>query len=287
VRLVAASMTGDEPGHPDAMLNELSRVACHLALALSLVTMTLGNLVALWQQNLRRLLAYSSIAHAGYMLIGLAVAFAVNGGDAGSVAVDGIGATLFYLFVYALATLGSFAVLTYLGDADRQVENVDDLAGLGRSHPWVAGALSVFMFSLTGLPPFAGFWGKFALLTGALGVRTQGEMSPWFIGLAVAAVINAAISAGYYLRVVAAMYFRPALSVPGAQGGSGPAWAAALCTALVIGVGANPGSLLKAANLASQGAQVTIANPTIEEDQPAARAATSRKAEALAVDRAD
>ncbi len=256
VRIVAVTMTGNEPGHTDAFLRELSGVAWHLALALSLATMTLGNLVALWQQNIRRLLAYSSIAHAGYMLIGLAVAFAVNGGAKGAETVDGVGATLFYVLVYALATLGAFAALTYLGDGDRQVENVDDLAGLGRAHPWVAAALAVFMFSLTGLPPFAGFWGKFALLTGAMGVQTaDGDLSPWFVGLAIAGVLNAAISAGYYLRVVSVMYFRPSLSVPAAKGGAGAALATVACAMLVIGVGANPGSLLKTANLASQGAR--------------------------------
>ena len=230
VRIVAVSMTGDDPGRPDAFLKELSGVAWHLTFALSLVTMTLGNLAALWQQNIRRLLAYSSVAHAGYLLIGLAVGFAVNGGAAGATTVDGVGSTLFYLLVYALATLGAFAALAYLGDADRQVENVDDLAGLGRAHPWVAAAISVFMFSLTGLPPFAGFWGKFALLTGALGIRNaDGNMSGWFLGLSIAAVLNAAISAGYYLRVVSVMYFRPSVTVPAARGGAGPALATVIC----------------------------------------------------------
>jgi NADH-quinone oxidoreductase subunit N len=241
--------------------------------------MTLGNLVALWQQNIRRLLAYSSIAHAGYLLIGLAVAFAVDGGAKGADTVDGVGATLFYLLVYSLATLGSFAALTYLGNADRHVENVDDLAGLGRAHPWVAAALAVFMFSLTGLPPFAGFWGKFALLTGALGVQTaDGGLSPWFVGLSVAAVLNAAISAGYYLRVVAVMYFRPSLSVPAAKGGAGAALVTVACAMLVIGVGANPGSLLKTANLASQGARITVVRPVSTPDQEPEQVGASKPA---------
>ncbi len=274
VRIVAVSMTGDEPGRDNAFLSELSGVAWHLALALSLVTMTIGNLAALWQQNIRRLLAYSSIAHGGYMLIGLAVAFAVNGGARGTDKIDGVGATLFYLLVYALATLGSFAALTYLGDRDRQVENVDDLAGLGRAHPWVAASIAVFMFSLTGLPPFAGFWGKFTLLTGAMGVQTaDGGLSPWFVGLAVAGVVNAAISAGYYLRVVSTMYFRPSLSVPAAKGGAGAALATVVFGMLVIGVGANPGALIKTANLASEGARFTIVGPAaapLEEPEQAA-----------------
>ncbi len=259
VRIMAVSMTGSDPFGPHEFIQQLSGVAWHLAFALSLVTMTLGNLAALWQQNLRRLLAYSSIAHAGYMLIGLAVAFAVNGGAKGAVTIDGVGATLFYLFVYAIATMGSFAVLTYLGDADRQVENVDDLAGLGRAHPWVAAALAIFMFSLTGLPPLAGFWGKFALFTGAMGVQAvDGSLSPWFLGLAIAGVLNAAISAGYYLRVVSVMYFRPPLSVPAARGGVGAALASIACAMLVIGIGANPGAMLETANAASHAARMTV-----------------------------
>jgi NADH-quinone oxidoreductase subunit N len=263
VRIVGVAMTGNDPGRIGAYLSELSVVAWHLTLALALISMTLANLAALWQQNVRRLLAYSSIAHAGYMLIGLAVGFAIAGGAKGAVPIDGIGAMLFYVLVYSLATLGSFAVLAYLGDGARQVENVDDLAGLGRAHPWAAAALAVFMFSLTGLPPLAGFWGKFALLTSALAVQTPaGDPSPWFVALAVAAVLNAAISAGYYLRVISVMYFRPALSVPAARGGAGAALVSVACALLVIAVGANPGALLRTANIASQSARSTIVRRT-------------------------
>ena len=110
--------------------------------------------MALWQQNIRRLLAYSSIAHAGYMLIGIAVALAVAGGAGGATTVDGIGAMMFYVLVYAVATLGAFALLAWLGDGERQINTVDDLAGLWRNHPWAAAVMAIFMFSLTGLPPF-------------------------------------------------------------------------------------------------------------------------------------
>ena len=127
-----------------------------------------------WQQNIRRLLAYSSIAHAGYMLIGIAVALAVAGGAGGTTTVDGIGAMMFYVLVYAVATLGAFALLAWLGDGERQINNVDDLAGLWRNHPWAAAVMAIFMFSLTGLPPLAGFWGKLALFLGALGIDAGG-----------------------------------------------------------------------------------------------------------------
>jgi NADH-quinone oxidoreductase subunit N len=292
VRIVAVAMTGG-----DHYPKELAGLAWHLALTLSLLTMTLGNLAALWQQNIRRLLAYSSIAHAGYMLIGLAVGFAVTGGSAlardSSTALDGIGSTLFYVLVYALATLGAFAALVYLGDGDRQVETVDDLAGLGRSHPWVAAAMAICMFSLTGLPPLAGFWGKFALLTGALAVdppwyTAGGGLSRWFEFLALAAVINAAISAGYYLRVVSAMYFRPSLSVPAARGGKGAAVACMACALLVVGVGLNPGRLLETANAASRAARMTVDRRTPQAGEAAANPPVEKTtAASLAAERVD
>jgi NADH-quinone oxidoreductase subunit N len=268
IRLVAIAMVGNE-----GYLRDLAGVGWHLALALSLVTMTLGNLAALWQQNIRRLLAYSSIAHGGYMLIGLAVSLAVSGGAHGTENFDGVGATLFYLLVYGVATLGGLAVLTYLGDPARQIENVDDLAGLGQSHPLMAAALSVSMFSLTGLPPFAGFWGKLSLFMGAVGVDSVGKSAqdglwPWFIALAVAGGINAAISAGYYLRIVAAMYFRASLTVPPAQGGFGAATAAVICTLLVVVMGIFPGGLMQSAKVASQAARTTIVRAAVAAPRP-------------------
>lgn len=249
----------------------LAKIGWQLSLVLAVLTMTLGNLLALWQQNVRRMLAYSSIAHAGYMLIGLAVAFAVAGGARSGSQVNGVGATLFYLLVYALATTGAFAALAYLSGEERQLDTIDELAGVGRSHPTAAGALAVCMFSLTGLPPLAGFWGKFVLISGALSAgdpAITGEAagpSPlwqWFIGLSVVAMINAAISAGYYLRVVAALYFREPLSAPAAQGGSGAALAAVLCSLGVVVAGIYPTPWMAAAQRASEAAQVSIVHST-------------------------
>jgi NADH-quinone oxidoreductase subunit N len=248
----------------------LEQLGWQLALALAMITMTVGNLLALWQTNVRRLLAYSSIAHAGYMLIGLAVGFAVTAGAAEAENFDGLGATLFYLLVYAAATAGTFAAFTYLTSDRRPVDTLDALAGLSNSYPKTAAAIAVFMFSLTGLPPLAGFWGKFALFTGALGVdANQPEAShlwSWFVALAIVGAINAAISAGYYLRVVGVMYFRPALATLEARGGNGSAWAMALCALLVIGIGCYPGPLVEQAKRASEAAQST--------GHPAATAAT-------------
>ena len=129
--------------------------------------MTLGNVLALWQDDLRRLLAYSSIAHAGYMLIGLAVGLATGNAPGPW---NGVAALWFYLVAYAAATIGAFAVLEHLGRPDRRLDGVDELAGLGRTRPLAAALLAVFMFSLTGVPPLAGFWGKLLVFGSALNV---------------------------------------------------------------------------------------------------------------------
>jgi NADH-quinone oxidoreductase subunit N len=226
--------------------------AWRIAFVLAVLTMTLGNVVALWQDNLRRLLAYSTIAHAGYMLVGLAAALAVPG-----VANhwNGLGAVLLYLVVYALASIGTLAALAYLGRDERQLEAVDELAGLGHTRPWAAAVIAVFMFSLTGIPPLAGFWGKLAIFGSALYVDfgAVGEIiAPWwFTVLAVIGVINAAISAGYYLRIVSVMYFRAPLATPKAQGGAGAWYAALACAALVVAIGFYPGPLWRGSNVAT------------------------------------
>jgi NADH-quinone oxidoreductase subunit N len=285
VRITLVAMPGTE------------RLGWQLALALAMVTMTLGNLVALWQGNVRRLLAYSSIAHAGYMLIGLAVGFAVAGGATDANHFDGVGASFFYLLVYAAATAGAFAALTYLSSAGRPLDTVEQLSGLAGSYPKTAAAMAVFMFSLTGVPPLAGFWGKLMLFTGALGVDAKNSdvggssLWPWFLALAVVGALNAAISAAYYLRIVGVMYFRPALARPEAHGGSGAAWAMTVCAALVLGIGCYSGPSIEQAQRASRAAQSTFAPPDaapIESArrQPANRStAAPKSAPAALVDR--
>ena len=258
VRIVVVPMVNQGPIVGDgSYLEVLAKVGWQLSLVLAVLTMTVGNLVALWQKNIRRMLAYSSIAHAGYMLIGFAVAFAVSGGAHASSAVNGIGATLFYLLVYSLATAGVFAGLAYLSGEARQLDTIDELAGLAKSHPVAAAAMAVCLFSLTGLPPLAGFWGKFVLISGALSTG-DGTLWLWFVGLSIAAMVNAAISAGYYLRVVAAMYFRESLTAASAQGGYGAALAMGFCALAVLATGAFPGPWIAAAQRASHAAQVSI-----------------------------
>jgi NADH-quinone oxidoreductase subunit N len=228
-----------------------------LTLVVAAVTMTIGNVLALWQRNIRRILAYSSIAHAGYMLIGLAVAQGTWSQPADTSQVpDGIAAMLFYLAVYALATTGAFAALAYLARGDREIETLDDLAGLGRSQPGVAAAIALFMFSLAGLPPLAGFFGKLTLFFASLKVYLEpagGEFQTGtaFLILTLIAAVNAAIAAAYYLRVVATLYFRPSTTEIRPDGGRGALVATAICAIAVILAGIRSGPLVEQAKSAS------------------------------------
>jgi NADH-quinone oxidoreductase subunit N len=217
-----------------------------LLLAVAVVSMTLGNILALWQDNLRRLMAYSSIAQTGYVLVGLSAGLAGHAPPGW----NGTGAALFYLAVYLPATLGTFAALVYLGREERQIDNVDQLAGVGRTHPWAAAAIAVCMFSLAGIPPLAGFWGKLTVFGAALAVparATGPSPQPWLIALAVVGVLNSVVAAAYYLRVVAVMYFRAPLAAPKAEGGPGPWAATCACVALVLALGLYSTPLLQAA----------------------------------------
>jgi NADH-quinone oxidoreductase subunit N len=229
IRLVVIAMGG------------LHDFAWQAALVVAAITMTIGNACALWQNNVRRLMAYSSIAHAGYMLIGITVAAAAPlGSGSRTLAFGGVASTTFYLCVYTLAAAGIFAALAYLSEDDRQLDSVDQLAGLVSSHPVIAAAIAVFMFSLAGIPPLAGFWGKLTLFTSAISLviaDENGAVAPWIAGLAVVGVLNAAIAAAYYLRIIAVMYFRPAVARPLRAGGPSAAVAVAICAVLVILVG--------------------------------------------------
>ena len=222
-----------------------------VVLVISILTMTLGNVMALWQDDLRRLLAYSAIAHSGYMLIALAVGLATNSAAGFS---SGLAAIGFYLTVYAAATIGAFALLEHLGRPDRRVDAVDELAGLGRTRPAAAAVLAACMFSLAGVPPLAGFWGKLLVFGSALntggGPGDEGSMRLWFLVAAVIGAINAAVAAAYYLRIVAVMYFRTPLATPRAEGGVGAWWAAVACGLAMVGVGVFPGPLMQASNQA-------------------------------------
>jgi NADH-quinone oxidoreductase subunit N len=213
---------------------ELVEKAIVLSWIIAAASMTLGNLLALLQKNLKRLLAYSSIAHAGYLMIGVAVAFA-NGRRA-TVLFQGSEGILFYLFTYALMTLGTFGAIMALRFKDRPVETIDDLAGLGWSQPWAAIALAICLLSLSGVPPLLGFMAKFEIFTAAL--AADGVDDSWiFIVLAVIGVLNAAVGAYYYLRIIVVMYYdRPREPVQ-VRGGWPVAASVAVCTGLTVLLG--------------------------------------------------
>jgi NADH-quinone oxidoreductase subunit N len=221
---------------------------------LAVVTMSLGNVLALLQTNVKRLLAYSSVANAGYLLVGLVVARFLPAGynpnpPPGMVVVGGVDAVLFYLIAYGAMTVGAFAVLTYLSTPQRPVETLDDLAGLGRSHPGLALTLALFLFSLIGIPLTAGFVGKLLLFAGAILVvpppaSEGGTEWLWFRVLALIMAVNAAIAAWYYLKMVTVMYLRSPLR-PLDRVRSWPVLAAlAICVVVTLGAGVYPKALL-------------------------------------------
>jgi NADH-quinone oxidoreductase subunit N len=158
---------------------------------LAVATMTVGNIIALSQTNIKRMLAYSSIAHAGYIL----VAF-VAGSELGQSSI------LFYLLAYVFMNIGAFTVVIVLGKKGEENTLISDYAGLGLQHPLLAVAMAIFMFSLAGVPPMAGFMAKFYVFSAAV--------KAGYYWLAVIGVLNSAVAAYYYLRVLIYMYFRDA-----------------------------------------------------------------------------
>ncbi len=157
------------------------------------LSMTLGNVGALVQNNVKRLLAYSSIAHAGYLL----VAFAMTTPDT---SLNGISAAMFYTAAYAAMNVGAFAVVSHLANAGERYVNLEDYEGLGRTSPLLAATLTVFLLSLIGIPMTGGFFAKFYVFSAALRAN--------LIWLTIIGVLNSAIGAYYYLRIIVVMYMR-------------------------------------------------------------------------------
>jgi NADH-quinone oxidoreductase subunit N len=182
---------------------------------LAIVTMTVGNVAALTQTNIKRMLAYSSIAHAGYVLIGVVAA--------GPGMSRGVTATLIYLLIYAFMQLGAFAVVVLLRRADVAGDELKDFSGLHVRHPFAAFAMLLFMLSLGGIPPTAGFMGKFWLFGAAI--------EAGYVKLAVIGVLNSAISLYYYVRVVVFMYLKT--ETIGSEPTTNPALGLALGVAVV------------------------------------------------------
>jgi NADH-quinone oxidoreductase subunit N len=203
-------------------------------LVLTVLTMTLGNVVALTQVNVKRMLAYSSIAHTGYIMAGLAAFASASDPD---VAARGIEAVLFYLLGYAVMNIAAFAVVGMLQRDPRRFGGLNSFAGLASRAPWHAAAMAVLMLSLTGIPPTVGFFAKLYVL-----LATVDAGLGW---LAVILVLNAALAAFYYLRVIVYMYMRDPEPEPAALDTSPfGSFALALSVAGVIALGVFPGAVL-------------------------------------------
>jgi NADH-quinone oxidoreductase subunit N len=197
--------------------------------ALAAITMTVGNLAALRQENVKRMLAYSSISHAGVLLVGLVAAGMQPGGTAQA-------AVLYYLAAYAVTTLGAFAAIVWIGSREHERVLVDDWAGLGSRHPSMALAMTLFLLSLGGIPPTSGFFGKFAVFQAAMQVPDN-----QLLWLVVVGVLNSVLSIFYYLRVVMAMYFREPLGEFRPLRSAAITFSLVVCALLVLQMGIMPG----------------------------------------------
>jgi NADH-quinone oxidoreductase subunit N len=218
------------------------------------LSMTLGNLGALVQDNVKRLLAYSSIAHAGYLL----VAFAVQP-ELGAL---GASAAMFYTAAYAAMNVGAFAVVSHFANAGEKYVTLEDYAGLGRRSPVLAATFTFFLMSLIGIPITGGFFAKFYVLSAALKSN--------LVGLAIILVLNSAVAAYYYLRIIVMMYMRePRGEVPVTPVPAAAALAIAICVLATLYLGVLPGRVL---DYAAQGARQLAgdtAAPTVSAGYPA------------------
>ncbi len=209
-----------------------------MLIVLSVASLIIGNLAAIAQTNLKRMLAYSTIAQMGFVVLGLS-AGVVSGNTLS--AANAYSSAMFYIVTYVLTTLGTFGLIIYLAREGYEAEELSDLAGLAQRAPWLAGVMAVFMFSLAGIPPMVGFYAKLAVLQALITTNVSS-----YIVLAVVAVLLSLIGAFYYLRVVKLMYFdepaQPALA-------SRPAGVSALLAlngAAVLVLGILPSGLMAA-----------------------------------------
>jgi proton-translocating NADH-quinone oxidoreductase chain N len=211
----------------------------------SMITMTLGNLVALRQSNIKRLLAYSSIAQAGYILMGLVCIPQIQFGlqPFGDFTFNGINGILIYLFGYLFTNLGAFAVVIAIENQTGKVD-VKDYAGLIYRSPWLASLLLIFLLSLTGIPPTLGFWGKYFVFGAAVQVQ--------FFALLIVALINSAIAAGYYLNIVRYMFLMPAEDEERIKIAPSLGIVLGVTFVAVLGLGILPGQLIQWASESAQ-----------------------------------
>lgn len=248
--------------------------------AMAVATMFVGNTLALMQTNAKRMLAYSSVAHSGYMLVAL-----LAGPGLASTAIDaptrnGVTAALFYMAIYGLMNLGAFAALAYIRspESDEPVDDLEDLAGASQRHPAACLALAVCVLSLMGIPPMAGFLGKLYVFSAAIAAADSTPHPAAMIWLVVIGVGNSAIAAAYYLRIIATCYLRPALGPGVATRCDALRAGLAICAIGVVGFFAFPNVLSREAGRAGQVCAAARSERTI--GQTAARRTTASESPA-------
>ncbi|WP_049559364.1 NADH-quinone oxidoreductase subunit NuoN [Nonomuraea sp. SBT364] len=216
------------------------------------LTMIVGAVLAITQTDIKRMLAYSSIAHAGFLLVGVMATYATPEGNAVS-----LQAILFYLLVYGITTVGAFAVVTLVRDPGGEAGHLSRWAGLGKRSPILAGVFAFFLLAFAGIPLTSGFFGKYAVFTAALGSATEAgdSLGNWLTGLVVVGVIASAIAAFFYVRVIVLMFFSepaadgPTIAIPSA----GTVAVIAVSLLVTVGVGLYPEPVLDLAQQAASG----------------------------------
>jgi len=207
-----------------------------MMIVLAISSLVIGNLAAIAQTNLKRMLAYSTISQMGFMLLGM-TAGVVSGNTLS--AGNAYSSAMFYVVSYVITTLGTFGLIMFLARSGFESEEISDLSGLGKRAPWLAGIMTLFMFSLAGVPPLVGFYAKLAILQALI---TTNQAS--YIVLAVIAVMLSLVGAFYYLRVVKVMYFDQPTDASRPVQSGGVSALLAINGAAVLGFGLLPGGLM-------------------------------------------
>lgn len=228
-------------------LPDLSMVWGPVLWIIAVLTMSVGNIIAISQRDIKRMLAYSSISHAGYLLLAILAAGNI---DVRESAASGM---LFYLAAYYLMNLGAFTIAILVSRSREGDYQLDDYMGLGSQKPILALAMTVFMVSLAGIPPTAGFFGKLFVFSAAV--------KAGYIWLVVIAVINSVISAYYYLRLVVYMFMKPQTTPAGVMRAPASTVVIAFCVAAILALGLMPGGIRKLAN--NGGMSVATPAPTV------------------------
>ena len=201
-----------------------------MLIILSLLSMAAGNIIAISQSNIKRMLAYSAIAHAGFLILGILPGLQADQGAT-------YAGALFYVIAYVIMSMGAFGFIILAGGKGHEADNLDDYKGLADSSPWFALVLLLFMFSLAGVPPFLGFWAKWYVIKEVVAIG--------YIWLAVLAVVFSVIGAYYYLRVVKLMYFERADTAPEIGAHTPVKILISLNGLAVVALGLAPGELLR------------------------------------------